>query len=70
MWRIAFVPITFIAATMSLLYVVATLPEVQKKKEPEHYQNEDVIISGSGLWGTGKAKCYPVLLMEGSIMHN
>jgi len=45
MWRIAFVPITFIAATMSLLYVVATLPEVQKKKEPEHYQNEDVIIS-------------------------
>lgn len=45
MWRIAFVPIIFLAVTAALLFVVASLPEVERRKEPTHDKDDDVIIS-------------------------
>jgi len=42
MWRIVFIPIIFVAVTAALLYVVASLPEMEELTPDE---DDDVIIS-------------------------
>jgi len=44
MWRIAFIPLIFAAATAALLYLVASMPQMEKKEVPAD-ADDDVIIS-------------------------
>ena len=62
MWRIAFIPLIFAAATAALLYLVASMPQMEKKEVPAD-ADDDVIISGIG-WLEKKFFLSPFSLTE------